>query len=369
MIDIQDIKKSYNRTPVYFKNLPAGDPCGAIYIENEYHKKINNFLRLCAWGLWNLKFRKYEYGYAELVYIPRLSSKIKQKHIRYLYPFLPKKWTRQIPEIKTADLLNYLEDPDDVRFLHSGFLFFRKMNANGISVYDYYPIPDIKAGIFNYIRQIEGILGSKKDNSEQDNNDDKGSKIGNTGLYCIRPDHDEDYADNICDSLDTETRTLLAQFKKQAYELQELGVPMAILENILHQNDKLSKLIISKEYDILLPDYNNLVIKMEPIVKAVYFLFLRHPEGLMFKELPDYRKELTDIYLMLKPNGLTEKVRKSIDDVTDPTQNSINEKCARIRGAFIQKFDEHLARYYYIDGRRAQPKKIALPRELVIWER
>lgn len=104
------------------------------------------------------------------------------------------------------------------------------------------------------------------------------------------------------------------------------------------------------------------------MIKAAYFLFLRHPEGLLFKELPDYRKELTEIYLQLKPNGLTDRVRKSIEDVTDPTLNSINEKCARIRAAFILQFDEYLAKNYYIDGLRGQPKKIALPRDLVIWE-
>ena len=48
--------------------------------------------------------------------------------------------------------------------------------------------------------------------------------------------------------------------------------------------------------------------------------------------------------------------------------NSINEKCARIRGAFVGQFDNHIAKHYYIDGLRGEPKRIALPRELVVWE-
>ena len=43
-------------------------------------------------------------------------------------------------------------------------------------------------------------------------------------------------------------------------------------------------------------------------------------------------------------------------------------KCARIRGAFVGQFDDRMARYYYIDGRRGEPKKISLPRNLVVWE-
>ena len=60
---------------------------------------------------------------------------------------------------------------------------------------------------------------------------------------------------------------------------------------------------------------------------------------------------------------------KSIEDVTNPLSNSINEKCARIREAFVSKFDEHLARFYYVDGERGEAKKIALPRNLIKWEK
>ena len=85
-------------------------------------------------------------------------------------------------------------------------------------------------------------------------------------------------------------------------------------------------------------------------------------------ELFDYRKELTSIYLLLRPYGLTDRVKKSIDDVTTPTQNSINEKCARIRGAFVGQFDNYMAKNYYVDGIRGEVKKISLPRNLVVWE-
>lgn len=125
--------------------------------------------------------------------------------------------------------------------------------------------------------------------------------------------------------------------------------------------------MITKDYRIVLPEYNNLEIKMEPIVKAVYLLFLNHPEGILFKNLPDYREELTKIYMRLKPSGLSERALQSIEDVTNPLLNSINEKCARIRGAFVGQFDDHMARHYYIDGLRGKVKRISLSRELVVW--
>ena len=51
-------------------------------------------------------------------------------------------------------------------------------------------------------------------------------------------------------------------------------------------------------------------------------------------------------------------MKKSINDVTDPTKNAINEKCSRIREAFVKHFDEQIAKNYFITGTRSEPKKI-----------
>ena len=132
---------------------------------------------------------------------------------------------------------------------------------------------------------------------------------------------------------------------------------------------KFSRITIAKDYTIFLTDYDNKEVKMEPIVKAVYLLFLNHPEGIAFKHLPDYRKELADIYQKIKPFGLTERAIRSIEDVTNPLLNSINEKCSRIRAAFVAEVDPSLADQYYIIGKSGEEKKISLPRDLVIWEK
>ena len=130
---------------------------------------------------------------------------------------------------------------------------------------------------------------------------------------------------------------------------------------------KLSMLTIAKDGTILLSDYQK-EIKMEPIVKAVYLLFLKHPEGIAFKYLPDYRKELTDLYQIIKPFGLTERAIRSIEDVTNPLLNSINEKCSRIRAAFLSEVDSTLLEQYIVTGKGGEVKKILLSRDLVAWE-
>lgn len=160
---------------------------------------------------------------------------------------------------------------------------------------------------------------------------------------------------------------LLKEVKEKVQKLKEFGMSEKEITALFHTEQPLLKLFISKNYKIFLGDERKEV-HMEPLVKAVYLLFLKHPEGILFKHLPDYREELTRIYVKLKPMGMSERVIQSIEDVTNPLLNSINEKCARIRGAFVGQFDDHLARHYYIDGLRGEAKKIALPRDLVVWE-
>lgn len=368
MIDCNEIHLRGGFCQVKFKSVPGGYLRGAVYIENEYHKKMNRYLRLWRWWL-NRLFYTNECGFAELTYIPSIAKKVKREtNILYYIPYLQKKLLSQVPLLKTTDLLNYLEDPDDARFMKPGFLFYKKAMDNGISIYEYYPLAGLDNKVLSYKLQIREILEAYKRNKDNNLYSGGGGGIGRSGLYSTHYEHNEEYADNMFESIDIQIHDKLRLFKKQVMELRECGVPLALLEQLLHQNEKLSKIVITKKYEIILPDYNNMVIKMEPLVKAVFLLFLKHPEGIVFKYLPDYREELINIYKNVRPLGLNRHSLQSIEDVTNPCLNSINEKCARIRAAFINKFDDHLARHYYVDGLRGEAKKIALPRDLVVWE-
>lgn len=162
--------------------------------------------------------------------------------------------------------------------------------------------------------------------------------------------------------------TLLEDMDVRVQKLRSKGLNEWTFRGLFKTKAQLSRLVITKDYRIMLPEYNDIEVKMEPLVKAVYILFLRHPEGIVFKGLTDYRKELLEIYKKLKPLGLNKRTIQSIEDVTNPLLNSINEKCARIRSAFIKEFDEGLAKNYFVTGERGEAKKITLPRDLLTWE-
>lgn len=170
-------------------------------------------------------------------------------------------------------------------------------------------------------------------------------------------------------------RQKMKEVYRQVQDLRLGGVSDWVLKQYLFPPKNLSRMVITENYDIILPDYHDMAVKMEPLVKAVYILFLRHEEGILFKCLSDYREELYDIYVDIRKksnnNGAhlsEEKIRQSIEALTNPLSNSINEKCARIRQAFTLQFDESLAGSYFIDGNRGEPKKIPLDRKLVEWK-
>ena len=160
---------------------------------------------------------------------------------------------------------------------------------------------------------------------------------------------------------------MMSEVQKLVERLRQSGVGEIALQRLFKPTQQLSRIHV-RYGRIFLPDYNNMEIKMHPLSKAIYLLYLRHREGIMFSYLPDYRNELLHLYGLISGRDNLEDIRRSIDDVTDPTRNSINEKCSRIKQAFLREFDDSIARNYYITGERGEAKKILLPREMVTWD-
>lgn len=303
-----------------------------------------------------------------VIYLPMLMKRLKDKEVvRYRAPYLTEtEIGRTI--IGNDFLLQYLVNPSDKGRIKQGFIRTEDIHRGGDgkdkAINRFYPLSSNSSEpLADQLHRIGKQISIEKNEHErllenQGGIDDWGDVVGENG------------ADKNFNSQKEEENTndLIEEVKERITKLRQRGISQYILEQLIHPDDRLSRLVITKDYRLLLPDYNDMEIKMEPLVKAVYLLFLAHPEGILFKHLPDYREELTEIYVKLKPYGLGDRAIQSIEDVTNPMLNSINEKCARIRGAFVGQFDDHMARHYYIDGLRGEAKKIALPRDLVVWE-
>lgn len=189
---------------------------------------------------------------------------------------------------------------------------------------------------------------------------------GEKTLYSsIDIDWEEKHGFSADDLFDYEARKLSEEIKERVNKLRLKGIDERAIYALFAPECEESRLIITKDYRIILPDFNNMEIKMEPLPKAVFLLFLKHPEGIYFKQLRNYTSELFDIYKAMTNTVDISNVITRLERITDPFDNSINEKCSRIREAFLSQMSEDIAENYFITGRRGCEKKIKLKRNLI----
>lgn len=167
--------------------------------------------------------------------------------------------------------------------------------------------------------------------------------------------------------------------------LQAISVPTLELLRTEAARGTLRRLLVKHDGRMFLegsPASGNhaVEVQLSPIHRAVYLLFLRHEEGIEFKRLSEYRNELLSIYDRISPDGDNAKMRETVDRLTNPLDNAINEKCSRIKSAFTALMDDYSASYYIINSQseRIDPssprrwfrrlKVITLPRRLVVYE-
>lgn len=163
---------------------------------------------------------------------------------------------------------------------------------------------------------------------------------------------------------DEQAKAILAEIERLQ---RKYGITIEELEAVIAFRVKLSRLRITEKKAIVLEDFDHKEVKMDTLTKAVFLLYLKHPEGIRYKELSDYQQELEEIYSSITGREDLDSIRKSVSDLCDPLNNSINEKVSKVKKAFKDVVNEHTAKFYYIDGKKGTAKRIALDRSLVLW--
>lgn len=144
---------------------------------------------------------------------------------------------------------------------------------------------------------------------------------------------------------DERARLIARQIRELVKKLQVMGRDDLLLQAItvptLEQlrteaaRGTLRRLIVKRDGRLFLEgskangnDSNNMVeVQLSPVHRAVYLLFLRHEEGIEFKRLSEYHDELLSIYDRICPEGDQDKKRETVERLTNPLDNAINEKC------------------------------------------
>lgn len=165
--------------------------------------------------------------------------------------------------------------------------------------------------------------------------------------------------------LDPHTQEVLSEINRL---LEVYNLTLEELEVIIGYTVKLSKMRITRNGGIIMTDFGNTEIKMDHLTKMVYFFYLRHPEGVRFKEVDDYRGELLHIYMGITGRDNPEEIRNSVIGHIDPYGSGLRISASRIKKAFRDRFGEKVAKFYCLEGKKGEPYSIAIDRDYVIWE-
>ena len=139
-----------------------------------------------------------------------------------------------------------------------------------------------------------------------------------------------------------EVKRLVSQLQAEGRTdllLHAIGVPLLEELRIEAAKGRLSRLVITKDYRFILEDYQKEV-ELQPVHKAVYLLFLAHPEGIEFKRLADYRTELLRYYMATGKMLDKEKVIESVDHLVNPLDNAI-EAYPRLQPHLVRTPESH----------------------------
>lgn len=428
--DAERRKKAYaQRYGIVFKNLPfSPEDNQVIYVENVYDEKVNSFIKANYDKLLE-EFRKKN---LEFVYLPLYFNAEIDEKVRYYAPYITECETLSSsymldymlrPENKkhiTPSLLFYPKQRTD-GWAYTA-LYMDNINANFADivqkvddVINYLTTIDVLSGVkdaeFQIVKPVEykdddtlfrgpdepadlnepepryGVDESKSEDygrtmfrkvlkkpyCEEETDDDRES----TRFSIKRKEEDDDDILFRCGDkeeeivepeIDTETAEIYAKVEAYVKLLRLKGIELAVIHEFIDRQEPLSPLVITDDLRLFLPLYNNIEIVMSAQIKALYFLFLNHPEGIVLQHLEEYHNELINYYKQTNNGILTPKMEESIKKLEAYGNNQLNVLIARIREAFCMKFDEHLARNYFVSGGKGEPYKIPLDPDLVEWK-
>ena len=195
------------------------------------------------------------------------------------------------------------------------------------------------------------------------------------GRKCV--EEEDDYAEtpeqssspSLDEILDEDVRETLEELEKKIDRLRLLGIPLSVIVEFVAKYETISRLRITDDNRIFLPEYGNREVQMGPLYKAVFFLFINHPEGIVLKRLEEHHRELSNYYRRTSnKKELTPEMTARINHLEYPGNDNINVVLSRINKCFRITIDEHLAKHYYIVGRPGEPYKIALDKIEIEWE-
>ena len=126
-----------------------------------------------------------------------------------------------------------------------------------------------------------------------------------------------------------------------------------------------SPIHFDRKFNIVLPLYPRIEIKLAPLPKALYILFLNHPEGILLKDISKHESELRNIYTAVSGRKKQSAIDRMFKSPINPADNPLHRNIAIIRESFLGNLRYDIARHYIPTPNRAKAHCIPISRRLV----
>ena len=385
------------RYSIAFKNLPF-DPekRQVVYVENQYDERINAVIKR------NYEQIKWTFKQANLdfVYLPMFFNDEETKEkILYYAPYLTSDIMEKA-ELRSSHLLKYMSHMENQEMIAPSLLYVPKKDEDewifqGQTIeIDGDDTNTVNQWFDHAIYDIEEELSSDQMTERRYDEDLDDIESRSQGEPHVEPQVEysskpsiwdkikeaawqskklEEYNDESRSSLEKireeDVSEIIADLERDVKKLRLRGISLTSIIQLIEENEIISRLYITDDYRLFLPDYNNMEVKMSPQYKAVYLLFLNHPEGIILKQLETYHIELENRFKQVFGyKVLPPKEVQRINTLEYPGNNQISVVLTRIRESFERCIDKHLAKHYLIAGRAGGLYKLQLKEELIEFE-
>ena len=147
---------------------------------------------------------------------------------------------------------------------------------------------------------------------------------------------------------DEDAASIVAQIRNLLGQLRIKGITDKEIDTILTQQQKPGRAYINSRGMLVLPDENGVQIKLTPMERTLYILFLRYPEGINADELWRYWDELCKIYGSQMIYDDRSLIEDAVEGICDEEKVTWYTNVSRIKRKVSDRIGKRAAEQYII---------------------
>ena len=148
--------------------------------------------------------------------------------------------------------------------------------------------------------------------------------------------------------MDEDAASIAAQIKTLLRQLRIKGVTDKEIDTLLAEDNKPGRAYVDTTGMLVLPDEGNVKIRLTPMERTLYILFLRYPEGINADELWRYWDELCDIYGSQTVYDDKDLIEAAVEGICDEEKVPWYTNVSRIKRKVSEKLGKRAAEQYII---------------------